>query len=120
MENKSFGQGTTKSFYHCSFSLYFEEIIWNILKEQAISQEVQMLTKRKMFAWQMLLQTAYLSKDNVNNDMAWKNLMQHYMNECSSTSSVYSLWEKKEVGKLTQQKVKRKALLKGKQGKLMC
>ena len=73
MANKSFGQGTTKSFYLCSFSLYFEVMIWNFLKEQAISHEVQMLTQRKMFAWQMLLQTTYLSRDNVNNDMAWQN-----------------------------------------------
>src|ERR1041385_4243929 len=71
-----------------------------------------MLTQRKMFAWQDLLQTTYLSKDNVNNDMAWQNLMQHYMYEYSSTSSVCSLWEKKEVGKLTQHESKGKALLK--------
>ena len=70
-----------------------------------------MLTQRKMFAWQKLLQTTYLSKDNVNNDMAWQNLMQHYMDESSSASSVCSLWEKKEVGKLTQHKSKGKALL---------
>src|ERR1041385_8127451 len=45
--------------------------------------------------------------------MAWQKLTQHYMNESSSASSVCSLWEKKEVGKLTQHKSKGKALLKG-------
>ena len=43
------------------------------LKEHVISHEVQMLTQRKMFAWQKLSQTTYLSKDNVNNDKAWQN-----------------------------------------------
>ena len=43
------------------------------MKEHAISHEVQMLTQRKIFAWQMLLQTTCLSRDNVNNDMAWQN-----------------------------------------------
>ena len=82
-----------------------------ILKEHAISHEVKMLTQRKMFAWQKLLQTTYLSKDNVNKDVACQNLIRHYMNESSSASSVCYLWEKKEVGKLTQHKSKRKALL---------
>ena len=40
------------------------------LKEHVISQEVQMLTQKKMFAWHKLLQTTYLSKDNVNKDVA--------------------------------------------------
>ena len=62
-----------------------------LLKEHAISHEVQLLKQRKMFAWQKILQTTYLSKDNVNNDVAWKNLMPHYMNESSITSSVCSL-----------------------------
>src|ERR1041385_8131948 len=72
-----------------------------------------MVTQRKMLALHKLLQTTYLSKDNVNNDMAWQNLMQHYMDESSSASSVCSLWEKKEVGKTDSTKAKRKALLKG-------
>src|ERR1041385_3303052 len=76
-----------------------------------MSHEVKMLTQRNMFAWQKLSQTTYLSKDNVNDDMAWKNLMKHYMDESSSASNVCSLWEKKEVGKLTQHKSKGKALL---------
>ena len=62
MANMSFGQRTTNSFHFCSFFLYFGETIWNFLKEHAISHEVQMLTQRKMFAWQKLSQTTYLSK----------------------------------------------------------
>ena len=73
-----------------------------------------------MLARQKLSQTTYLSKDNVNKDMAWQNLMQFYMDESSSTSNVCSLREKKEVGQLTQRKIERKAFIKGKQGKLMC
>ena len=69
------------------------------------------LTQRKMLAWQKLSQTTYLSKDNVNKDVAWQNLMQLYMDESSSTSNVCSLREKKEVGKLTQHESGRKALL---------
>ena len=61
------------------------------LKEHVISHEVQMLTQRKMLVWHKLSQTTYLSNDNVNKDVAWQNLMQHYMDESSSTSSVYSL-----------------------------
>src|ERR1041385_9113828 len=82
------------------------------LKEHGIIHEVQILKQRKMFAWQKLSQTTYLSKDNVNDDMAWQNLMQHYKDESSSASSVCSLWEKKEVGKLNQHKSKGRALLK--------
>ena len=73
-----------------------------LLKEHVISHEVQILTQRKMLAWQKLSQTTYLSKDNVNKDVAWQNLMQLYMDESSSTSNVCSLREKKEVGQLTQ------------------
>ena len=43
---------------------------FKLWKEHVISQEVQMLTQRKMFAWHKLLQTTYLSKDNVNKDVA--------------------------------------------------
>src|ERR1041385_9197736 len=70
-----------------------------------------MLTQRKMLAWQKLSQTTYLSKDNVNKDVAWKNLMQLYKDESSSTSNVCSLREKKEVGQLTQHEGGGKALL---------
>ena len=79
-----------------------------------------MLTQRKMLARQKLSQTTYLSKDNVNKDVAWKNLMQLYKDEYSSTSNVCSLREKKKVGQLTQHESERKAFVKGKQGKLMC
>ena len=72
------------------------------LKEHVISHEVQMLTQRKMLAWHKLSQTTYLSQDNVNKDVAWQNLMQHYKDESSSTSKICSLREKKEVGQLTQ------------------
>src|ERR1041385_4854488 len=70
-----------------------------------------MLTQRKMLAWQKLSQTTYLSKDNVNKDMAWQNLMQLYMDESSLTSNVCYLGEKKEVGQLTQHEGGKKALL---------
>src|ERR1041385_33416 len=83
-----------------------------ILKEHVNSHEVKMLTQRKMFAWQKLSQTTYLSKDNVNNDAAWQNLMQPHMDESSSASIVCSLRGRKEVGQLTQHKSKGKALLK--------
>jgi hypothetical protein len=79
-----------------------------------------MLTQRKMLARKKLSQTTYSSKDNVNKDMAWQNLMQLYMDESSLTSKVCSLREKKEVGQLTQHESERKAFIKGKQGKLMC
>jgi hypothetical protein len=69
------------------------------------------LTHRKMLAWQKLSQTTYLSKDNVNKDVAWQNLMQLYKDESSSTSNVCSLRERKEVGQLTQHRNERKALL---------
>ena len=38
-------------------------------KEHVISQEVHMLTQRKMFTKHKLLQTTHLSKDNVNKDV---------------------------------------------------
>jgi hypothetical protein len=64
-----------------------------------------------MLARQKLSQATYLSKDNVNKDMAWQNLMQLYMDESSSASNICSLREKKEVGQLTQHKGKRKPCL---------
>ena len=39
------------------------------LKEQAIKQEVHMLTQRKMSTKHKLLQTTHSSKDNVNKDV---------------------------------------------------
>ena len=39
-----------------------------LLKEHVISQEVEMLTQRKMFTWHKILQETYLSNDNVNKD----------------------------------------------------
>ena len=72
-----------------ALSLINEQL--KLLKEHVISQEVHKLTQRKMSTKHKLLQTTYLSKDNVNNDVAWKNLMPHYMNESSITSSVCSL-----------------------------
>ena len=90
------------------------------MKEHVISHEVQMLTQRKMLARQKLARTTYLSKYNVNKDMAWQNLMQLYKDESSLTSNVCSLREKKEVGPLTQHESERQAFIKGKQGKLMC
>jgi hypothetical protein len=50
-----------------ALSLIKEQLkLW---KEHAISQEVHMLTQRKMFTEHKLLQTTYLSKDNVNKDV---------------------------------------------------
>ena len=43
---------------------------FEVLKEQVISQEVQMLTQRKLFAWHKIFETTCLSKDNVNKDVA--------------------------------------------------
>ena len=50
-----------------SLSLIMEQL--KLLKEHVISQEVHMLTQRKMFTKHKLLQTTHLSKDNVNKDV---------------------------------------------------
>ena len=50
-----------------ALSLKMEQL--KLLKEHVISQEVHMLTQRKMFTKHKLLQTTYLSKDNVNKDV---------------------------------------------------
>ena len=50
-----------------ALSLIKEQLkLW---KEHVISQEVHMLTQRKMFTKHKLLQTTHLSKDNVNKDV---------------------------------------------------
>ena len=70
-----------------------------LLKEHVISQEVHMLTQRKMFTKHTLLQKTYLSKDNVNKDVTCYISMQLYMQASLSTSSVCSLLRRKELGR---------------------
>ena len=50
-----------------ALSLKMEQL--KLLKEHVIRQEVHMSTQRKMFTEHKLLQTTYLSKDNVNKDV---------------------------------------------------
>ena len=50
-----------------ALSLIMEPL--KLLKEHVISQEVHMLTQRKMLTKHKLLQTTHLSKDNVNKDV---------------------------------------------------
>ena len=60
------------------FLLYFGEINWSFLKKHVISQEVKMLTQRKMFALARLNKHLNYLNDNVNKGVIWQFSMKQY------------------------------------------
>ena len=67
MANIALFKEELNNFSFCFFT--YNGTSWRFLEEHVISQEVHMLTQRKMFTKHKLLQTTHLVIDNVNKDV---------------------------------------------------